>query len=198
VARRGADIHQVIELRRPAALRSSAAPALQKEHSMLARVHKSMKEKDEGFTLIELLVVMIIIGILAAIAIPVFLNQRKKAVDTGVKSDVTNAGKNIASYYVDGTGGISASITGGTLTIVSTDTTPVTISAQKLSNSSTTLPVSPAVQFGVQTGTGCTNATGWYIGLVNSAAGGGTPYYYSAQGGLTTVAPVAAGACTAS
>ncbi len=55
---------------------------------MIARIRKSMDEKDQGFTLIELLVVIIIIGILAAIAIPVFLNQRKKAVDASMKSDL--------------------------------------------------------------------------------------------------------------
>ena len=68
---------------------------------MLARIRKSMDEKDEGFTLIELLVVMIIIGILAAIAIPIFMNQRKKAVDSSAVSDISTLGKEIATYYVD-------------------------------------------------------------------------------------------------
>jgi prepilin-type N-terminal cleavage/methylation domain-containing protein len=67
-------------------------------------MRKSMDEKDQGFTLIELLVVMIIIGILAAIAIPVFLSQRKKAQDSAAKADVSTLGKEIATYYVDGTG----------------------------------------------------------------------------------------------
>ncbi|HET8616464.1 MAG TPA: prepilin-type N-terminal cleavage/methylation domain-containing protein, partial [Actinomycetales bacterium] len=74
------------------------------EQRMLARIRKSMEEKDQGFTLIELLVVMIIIGILAAIAIPVFLNQRKKAQDSAAKADVSTIGKEIATYYVDGLG----------------------------------------------------------------------------------------------
>ena len=69
---------------------------------MLARIRKSLDGKDEGFTLIELLVVMIIIGILAAIAIPVFLNQRKKAQDSATKADVSTLGKEIATYWVDG------------------------------------------------------------------------------------------------
>ena len=77
---------------------------------MIARIRKSIEEKDKGFTLIELLVVIIIIGILAAIAIPIFLSQRKKAVDAAAKADVTTIAKQIATYYVDN----DAAITGVT------------------------------------------------------------------------------------
>lgn len=68
---------------------------------MLARIRKSMKDKDQGFTLIELLVVMIIIGILAAIAIPVFLNQRKKAVDSSIKSDLRTIAQAEETAFTD-------------------------------------------------------------------------------------------------
>ena len=68
---------------------------------MLARIRKAMEEKEEGFTLIELLVVIIIIGILAAIAIPVFLNQRKKAVDSSMKSDARTVANEEETYFTD-------------------------------------------------------------------------------------------------
>jgi type IV pilus assembly protein PilA len=68
---------------------------------MLARIRTSMDEKEEGFTLIELLVVIIIIGILAAIAIPVFLNQRKKGVDASMKSDLRTVANELETYFTD-------------------------------------------------------------------------------------------------
>jgi type IV pilus assembly protein PilA len=68
---------------------------------MLARIRKAAQDKDSGFTLIELLVVMIIIGILAAIAIPVFLNQRQKAVESSMKSDLRSVANEMETAYTD-------------------------------------------------------------------------------------------------
>jgi prepilin-type N-terminal cleavage/methylation domain-containing protein len=68
---------------------------------MLTRLTKAMNKKDKGFTLIELLVVIIIIGVLSAIAIPIFLNQRKKGVDASIKSDLKQFATQVETYYTD-------------------------------------------------------------------------------------------------
>ena len=57
--------------------------------------------EEKGFTLIELLVVILIIGILAAIALPAFLNQRTKAQDTEAKSKVRTAQTALETLYVN-------------------------------------------------------------------------------------------------
>jgi type IV pilus assembly protein PilA len=58
-------------------------------------------QDEKGFTLIELLVVILIIGILAAIALPAFLNQREKAQDSAAKSAVRTAQTAMETYYTD-------------------------------------------------------------------------------------------------
>ena len=64
---------------------------------MLTRINKHRDEA--GFTLIELLVVVIIIGILAAIAIPVFLSQRNSARDASAESDARNVAIAMETWY---------------------------------------------------------------------------------------------------
>jgi prepilin-type N-terminal cleavage/methylation domain-containing protein len=90
-------------------------------------------KKDEGFSLIELLVVVIIIGILAAIAIPIYIGVQNNAKDSAVKTDLTNAKLAVVAFYTEnpagtpvlanlGTYGFTESEHTGTIAFVGTPT----------------------------------------------------------------------------
>lgn len=105
------------------------------------------RQSDEGFTLVEVLVVIIIIGLLAAIAIPLYLDQQKKGHDAAVKTDLNAIAKEVAAYVSEEDAIPVITVSGSSLTI----------------GADAKAALSPGVVFGGITGTGpedwCISAT---------------------------------------
>lgn len=139
---------------------------------MIARIAKAMNEKEKGFTLVELLVVIIIIGILSAIAIPVFMNQRQKAVDSGIKSDLRTIANEVESYYVDNQE-YPASL--------SQTADKVTIPAPAGGGEAVEITVSEATS--VYTYTAGTDNESYEITGINETKGSDTEFTYDSQNG---------------
>jgi type IV pilus assembly protein PilA len=105
---------------------------------MILKIRQRMAQEESGFTLVELLVVMLILGILAAIAIPAFLNQRSKASDSDAKSNANTAQQAIETLATDNNGSYaSANNNPGALVAIEPELTNAALAVTANANSYT-------------------------------------------------------------
>jgi type IV pilus assembly protein PilA len=154
------------------------------------------KKGDEGFTLIELLVVVVIIGVLVAIAVPVYLNYRKGAADKSAQSDVRGAVSAVEQFYTDNSNTYPATIDGGNNSGVSglTNTTSLGLMLAAGGTATQTITLSDKTQLGY------VNKGASYLLCGNNTGGSGKWYVYDSSVGGSVKASTGTitnlGACT--
>jgi type IV pilus assembly protein PilA len=165
-------------------------------HDIINRLRS--KKGDEGFTLIELLVVVVIIGVLVAIAVPVYLNYRKGAADKSAQSDVRGAVSTIEQYYTDN----GNTYPSGTITNLSGSTLSSGFSLYGSGGTSSGGPTSATQPGGWITTSDKTQVTyvyqssGTYLVCGTNSGGSGKVYLYNSQnGGSVQAAAVKIATC---